>query len=305
MSFAQIFKKLLGGILPAVIAIATLVPTACTNTGTTANLNSNSNVASVANTNASVPSSSTTALEPKEPERYSVTTTITIQPTGNAPQTNIPPMQFSFAKIGTERRVSFKLPDPVGEVIYLEKSPLKYLIFPARNQYVELDPNELGFQFGELMSPASAIQRLKERAQYEPLGTETVNGRTAVKYRFKASTDTHTKVGTAQADSIVYVDQETGLPLRSEIETMTSSGAGARIVTAAESLQLSPDSTLFEVPTGMKKVTSAELKQQVQSFVSTVRVLAGYVKQQGTSPEAVQPSASSNPQTANNNAARK
>jgi hypothetical protein len=222
------------------------------------------------------------AIEAREPDRYSVTNTITVQPTGSSPQTTVPPLQFTFARIGTDRRVSFKLPDPVGEVIYLEKTPLKYLIFPSRNQYVELDPAELGFSLGDVMSPVTVLERLKQRAQYEQIGTETINGRTAIKYRFKGSTDTHTKVGTAQADSIVFIDQETGLPMRSEIDTTTSSGAGARIVTVADSLQFSPDISLFEVPTGMKKVTSAELKQQVQNFVATVRAFAGYLRQQGS-----------------------
>jgi hypothetical protein len=223
-------------------------------------------------------------VEPKEPDRYSVTTTITVQPQGNTPQANIPPLQFSFARTGTDQRVSFKLPDPVGEVIYLEKPPLKYLIFPARNQYVELDPQELGFKLGDLMSPASAVARLKERSQWETVGTETVNGRTAIKYRFRGATDTHTKVGTAQVDSVVYVDQETGLPLRSEIETTSTSGAGARIVTNADSLQLTPDASLFDVPTSMKKVSSADLKQQVQGFVGAMRVVAGYLRQQVATP---------------------
>ena len=270
--------------LLVVIALAALAASGCTSPGTNTNTTANTN-ASPANANTSASPSTATTFAPKEPERYSVTNTITIQPTGSSPQANVPPMQFGFAKLGLDRRVSFKLPEPVGDVIYLEKAPLKYLIFPSRNQYVELDPNELGFALGDVMSPVSAIERLKEKAQYEQLGVETLNGRSAVKYRFKGSADTHTKVGTAQADSIVYIDQETGLPLRSEIDTSSSSGAGARIVTVADSLQFTPDATLFEVPTSMKKVTSAELKQQVQSFVAAVRAVAGYLRQQvNTSP---------------------
>src|SRR6266404_2755223 len=263
------------------VALTALASSGCTSAGTntTTNMNSNTNAAS-ANANTNGVAAGGTTLEAREPERYSLTSTITIQPTGNSPQANIPPLQFSFARMGTDRRVSFKLPDPVGEVIYLEKSPLKYLIFPARNQYVELDPNELGFQLGDVMSPASAVERIKERAQYEQVGTETVNGRTAVKYRFRGATDTHTKVGTAQVDSIVYVDQETGLPLRSEIDTTSTSGAGALVVTNADSLQLTPDASLFDVPTSMKKVSSAELKQQVQSFAAVVRSIAALVRQQ-------------------------
>jgi outer membrane lipoprotein-sorting protein len=264
-------------------AVAGVLLSGCTNTGTNATANLNANASSMATTNTNANSAAATGssgLEAKEPESYSATTIITVQPTGNAPQTNIPPLQFGFARMGTDRRISFKLPDPVGEVVYLEKPQLKYLIFPLRNQYVELDPDELGFQLGNLMSPASALERLKERTRYESLGTETLNGRAVVKYRFTGAADTRTKAGTAHADSVVFVDQETGLPLRTEIDTTSSSGAGARIVTATESLQLSPDSTLFEVPTQMKKVTSAELKQQVQAFVSGMRQFAGYLRQQ-------------------------
>ena len=285
MSYVEIkkFFPVLGLLL--IVALVAIASSGCATVGTnsTANLNSNASVSS-ANANAPVLPSSAASLEAREPERYSITNTITVQPTGTSPQTNIPPLQFSFARLGTERSVSFKLPQPVGEVIYLEKAPLKYLIFPARNQYVELDPNELGFALGDVMSPVSVVERLKQRTQYEQLGTETVNGRTAIKYRFRGAADTHTKVGTAQADSIVYIDQETGLPLRSEIDTTSSSGAGARIVTVAEQLQFTPEPRLFEVPAGMQKVSSTELKQQVQGFVGAVRAVAGYLRQQVSTP---------------------
>ena len=272
---ASNYITILGAVL---LVLGAVLTSACATAGT--------NTATVSNSNAAAPTPPPppAPLEAREPDRYSVATTITVQPTGNAPQTNIPPMQFTFARITDQRRVSFKLPDPVGEVIYLEKPPMKYLIFPARNQYLELDPNELGFQLGELMSPASAIQRLKEKSRYEMLGTEAINGRTAVKYRFSGAVDTHTQAGTAEANSIVYVDQETGLPLRSEIDTSSTSGAGARIVTTTDNLQLTADAAMFEVPTTMKKVTSTELKQQVQSFVGAMRAVAGYFKQQMETP---------------------
>jgi hypothetical protein len=272
---ASNYTTILGAML---FLLGAVLSSACATAGT--------NTATVSNSNAAAPAPPPppAPLEAREPDRYSVATTITVQPTGNAPQTNIPPMQFTFARLTDQRRVSFKLPDPVGEVIYLEKPPMKYLIFPARNQYVELDPNELGFQLGELMSPASAIQRLKEKSHYEMLGTETVNGRTAIKYRFSGAVDTRTQAGTAQANSIVFVDQETGLPLRSEIDTSSTSGAGARIVTSTDNLQLTADVAMFEVPTAMKKVTSTELKQQVQSFVGAMRAVAGYFRQQMETP---------------------
>src|SRR5690348_316956 len=130
------------------LTLTILISSGCTSTPT-----DTAPVATI-NANKSTPPPSAPPLEAREPDRYSITNTITITPTGTSPQKNIPPLQFSFAKLETYRRVSFKLPDPIGEVIYLEKPPMKYLIFPARNEYVELDPQELGFQLGEIMSPA-------------------------------------------------------------------------------------------------------------------------------------------------------
>lgn len=289
MSYRVIREKNVAARVFGMAAVAGVLLSGCTSAGPNATANLNANAGSIAMTNTNANSmAAASSLEAREPENYSATTMITIQPTGNAPQANVPPLQFGFARMGTDRRVSFKLPDPVGEVVYLEKPELRYLIFPSRNQYVELDPNELGYQLGNLMSPASALERLKERSKYESLGTETLNGRTVAKYRFKGAVDTQTRAGTAQASGTVFVDQETGLPLRTEIDSTSSSGAGAQIVTVTEGLQLSPDPTLFEVPTQMKKVTTAELKNQVQGFVNGMRVFAGYLRQQV---EAAQPAA--------------
>lgn len=295
MIYKQIIKRvsLAASILSTTFMALFLI--GCSNTPNSNVTNTNANRAmatntntssSTANTNTSTVPTGSAALETREPERYSVTTKMTIQPTGSTPQANIPPLQFSFAKVGVDnRRVSFNLPNPVGEIVYIEKGAFKYLIFPARNQYVELDPNELGFQLGNLLSPATIIERLKERTQYEMMGTETINGRTASKYRFKGAADTRTQAGTVQADSLVYVDQETGLPLRSEVDVMTSNGKGARVITETSSIQTQPEMALFEVPTAMKKVTTAELKQQVQGFVNAVGVFAAYMRQQtGISP---------------------
>src|SRR5438132_8984836 len=63
----------------------------------TANMNSNANSAAAntnANSNLAMPAVAT--VETREPDRYSVTTTITVQPEGNTPQANINPRELSF-----------------------------------------------------------------------------------------------------------------------------------------------------------------------------------------------------------------
>jgi len=99
------------------LVLTMLISSGCTSTPT-----DTAPVATInANANKSTPAPTVPPLEAREPDRYSITNTITITPTGTSPQTNIPPLQFSFAKLETYRRVSFKLPDPVGDVIYLDE----------------------------------------------------------------------------------------------------------------------------------------------------------------------------------------
>jgi len=258
--------------LTAAIALLTLASAGCMNTDTTT---------ASGNANAAAAAPEPNPIDLPEPDRYSLTTTVSIEPTGTSPNANIPPLQFTFARLGPDTSLSFRLPDPVGQVIYLEKAPMKYLIFPARSQYVELDPDELGFQLGSLMSPTTTLQRLRARGQYEKLGMDNVDGKPAVKYRFAGTTDTRTSMGTLQADSIVYLDRDTGLPLRTEISANASNGSGARIVTTSQKIDPYPDPALFTVPTDMKKVSSTELKQQVQSFVGAIRVVVESMRQGG------------------------
>src|SRR5262245_59074820 len=137
--------------LAGAVAVLTLMAAGCVNTETTT---------ASGNTNAAAPPPVPNAIDLPEPDRYSLTTTVTIAPTGTTPNANIPPLQFTFARMAPDVSLSFRLPDPIGQVIYLEKGSMKYLIFPARSEYVELDPNELGFQLGALMSPSAALQRL-------------------------------------------------------------------------------------------------------------------------------------------------
>lgn len=288
--------------------LSALTSAGCTSAPTT-NGNSNSNANSNANINSNANSNSSTtgaALTTTEPERYSTTMTISGTGTFNQRQGSMPPLQFDFAKMGTDRRWSFKLPAPVGEVIYLEKAGLKYLIIPARNQYVEMSPEQLGFQLGNLMTPITMIDQLKARTQHENLGTETVDGRAAVKYRFAGARDTRTQAGTVQADSFVWVDQSTGLPIRSDINISTTSGETARIATETRDIQLNPDPAQFDVPAGMRKVTGEELKQQVQGFIQAIQFFVQMMRAQqvgaapAATPAVTQPPAANSNQAATN-----
>jgi hypothetical protein len=283
-------------ILAFAVALALLASYGCTgptgNTNVNVNTNANTSPFQAANSNSSAAGAG--SLEAREPESYSTTMTLTGQYAGGQRQGNLPTLQFEFARMDDDRRWSFNLPQPIGEVIYLDKDNLKYLLIPARNQYVELRPEELGFRLGDVMTPVSIIEQLKSRGQHEILGTEPVNGRPAIKHRFAGAADTRTGAGSIEADSFVYVDQQTGLPLRSEVNFTSDRGDTARLVTETRDIQLNPQPSLFEIPTNMRKVTTQELKQQVDSFINAIRIFGEMMRRESATAPPPQAAANAN-----------
>ena len=246
-----------------------------------------------ANAGPRTPSSQSATIEIKEPERYSVAMTISAQETASEAPAPMLTQQLSLARLDADRRWTFVFPPPLGQIMYLEKSGLKYLVLFDRKQYVEITPDALGFQFGNVLTPNSIAERLKS-SQYEKLGLEPVNGRTAMKYRSAAAGDNSTHI-----DGLIFVDQETGLPLRSELNTTARAGTKSRVIVEVRDIQLSPDRAQFDVPAGMKKVSQQEARQQIEGFASALRSFADIIS--GTQST---PVANANRSAANKNARR-
>src|ERR1700759_2722966 len=157
------------------------------------------NAIAMANTNASptpgAPTDSSTApggpnapFGTKEPDRYSMKINVSLQGNANNKQGGAQ-MEIEFARVDANRRWTLKIPSMNQEITYMEKPGLRYLIIPARSQYVEVTPESLGVPIGSLLSPAAIMERLQARP-HENLGTETINGRTATKYKFSGVANT-------------------------------------------------------------------------------------------------------------------
>jgi hypothetical protein len=99
-------------------------------------------------------------------------------------------------------------------------------------------------------------------------------GRTAEKYRYATTANTSTSAGQVNAEAFVFVDKETGLPLRSELYTEASGNVqgvkGAKIVAEMRDITTTVDETLFQVPPGMNKVPPEQVRAQIESFTNTV-----------------------------------
>src|SRR5829696_1177745 len=203
-------------VLTLVLAISLLVfvSSSCSRTPVeNVNVNTNTNVnanATVSNINASTAPSTIAA---REPESYKATLVFSAETEGGDKTIGIPTLSAEVAKNGNDRRLAFKLPDG-SDLIYLEHNGVQYGIAPGRKQYAELTPQATGFQLQKLMTPGQVVAYLDRLRGIELVGEEQLAGRTALKYRYARTAQTQTSAGEVRTESFVYVDKDTGLPLR-------------------------------------------------------------------------------------------
>jgi hypothetical protein len=107
-----------------------------------------------------------------------------------------------------------------------------------------------------------------------------------------------------QTDAFIYVDKETGLPLRAELFTEASGNVqgvkGAKIVAEMREITTNVPPTTFEVPTGFSKVSEQQVRAQVDAISNTVAaVLRTLLTNMNTTPPpAASPTPTATPATA-------
>ena len=263
-------------ILLLVISAGVVTLNACAR-GTTVNTNVNTNIN--ANTNANLSAANVNAntapstIAAREPETYKATIVFTAETEGGEKTIGIPPLSAEVARNGADRRLSFKLPDG-SDLIYLERAGVQYGIAPARKQYAELTPAATGFQIQKLMTPGQLVAYLDRLQGIQLVGEEQFQGRTAVKYRYARTAQTQTSAGQVETESFVYVDKDTGLPLRAELYTEASGDVqgvkGAKVVAELRDITTNVPPSTFEIPEGMNKVSEAQVRQQVNAVSNAV-----------------------------------
>jgi len=95
------------------------------NLNTNTNVNVNANTTGVSNINASTAPSTIAA---KEPETYRATIVFSAETEGGDKAIGIPTLSAEVAKSGSDRRLSFKLPDG-SDLVYLEKAGTRKPLF--------------------------------------------------------------------------------------------------------------------------------------------------------------------------------
>ncbi len=280
--------KFLGGSVTLLLALAVagcqqgaVTETANTNTNATtanANVNTNSNV----NTNAAP--ASTAMIETREPERYRANVVFTqAEVSGSAQQKSASLPQIQVARSGADRRYAINLP-AVGEVIFLDRADKRYLVLPSRKQYVELSKEMTGFDVRSL-TPGQMVAQLQKQPGMTRVGDDTVNGRGVVKYRYATTAQTGTQAGDVQSESFIYVDNETGLPLKVEGYGQASGNvrgmSSGKVTVEMRDIQTEVEPALFELPQGYTQITQDEIKQQLQMLSGLFQVLMSNMNAQG------------------------
>jgi len=248
--------------------------------------NSNSNTNANANTQASSqpsPGNANSAdtdrgiaINAREPEKYSATLVFSIETQGGDKAIGIPSLSVQVARNGGDRRVEFKLPDG-SPLVYLDHNNRHYVILPDRKQFAELSPEATGIQIHKLITPGQLVEDLKKIRGVERLGEGPMDGRAAEKYRYGASTNTNTKAGEVKAEAFVYVDKETGLPLRAELLAESSGDVkgvkAAKVVAEMRDIKTDVAATLFEPPAGYSQVAPEKVRQQIDALTSAVAAI--------------------------------
>ena len=259
------------------ISLAGLAGSSCQRADTNANTNLAANTnTSLANVNANLSPEPASVIAAREPDRYRAVLVFSAETEGGQKTVGIPSLSAEIARNGADRRVSFKLPDG-SDLIYLEQGGKHIVIAPARKQYAELTPEATGFQLHKLMTPGQLVSYLEKLKGVERVGEEPMNGRAADKYRYATTTNTSTSAGEVKSEAFVYVDKETGLPLRAELYTEASGSVqgvkGAKIVAEMRDISTNVDESLFQIPVGLNKVPPEQVRSQIDAFTSTVAAL--------------------------------
>ncbi len=256
------------------------------------NGNSNANANANSNGNANSPGNSQTgpaninansesdnrglAINTREPDKYSATLVFSIETQGGDKAIGIPSLAVQVARNGDDRRLEFKLPDG-SPLVYLDHNNRHYVILPARKQYAELTQDATGVQFHKLITPGQLVEDLKNIPGVERAGEGLMDGRSAEKYRYSASTNTNTKAGEVKAQAFVYVDKETGLPLRAEMLAESSGDVkgvkAARVVVEMHDIKTDAAPALFEPPTEYTQVAPEKVRQQVDALTTAVAAI--------------------------------
>lgn len=210
-------------------------------------------------------STTTPPFSTKEPERYQWTRVITVA-AGADNQAGVPSSVF-MARDGDRRREDYEILQGV-KLSVLRLPEGSYTLYPAKKIYAEIG-GEAGAQGGAQaarnvppdFSADKLVNASRTGARYERLGTEEVEGRACVKYRVT----TRGAQGGGTSETLLWIDETLGMPIKSESTTRTQAGDVSRYTVEYRDIKLEADDSLFLLPKDYRKVSPEEVQRETLS----------------------------------------
>jgi len=200
--------------------------------------------------------SATPPFQTKEPERYRATRTITtVTATGETTIT-----RNTIARDGELRRDETEMWQ--RRVVYLYLPEGKFLLVPDEKLLVDLTKTDgaeaPGIDDASESSPDRLLHTDPIATTYQQIATETINGRTAQKYRVVVNSSTGTNVSVNE--TLIWIDDALHMPVKSE----TTSSDGKRVMMELSEISLDVDRGVFQIPEGYEKIAMRDLLERLK-----------------------------------------
>jgi hypothetical protein len=287
------------GVFAAAAAVFALAAAGCQQAVETSNTAANANGNSTVNINGSNANMTTSTvqtntgqtIQAREPDKYTATMVATLATAGQ--QQAQGKAESKVARNGADRRYSVTVP-VLGELVFLDKADKRYVIINGRKQYAELTQEMTGVNMDQVrsMTPGQLVAFVTKQQGVTQVGEETFNGRPAIKYRATGGTQTQTTAGQVKGETFIYVDKETGLPLRIEGFGQSTGNVqgvtGGNVVIETRDLKTDVNPTDFEIPQGYKQLTPEEVRAQVAQLGQLIQGVLAFInaQQAATAPTA-------------------
>lgn len=258
--------------LALMLTVVAGATTACKRSGEEANTGGAASGAGGGNSsNASGNTSRTPPFSTKEPERYTATMVVTGSLGGDTPVipgiSNLLSREIRIARDAERRRVDYEL-IPGARMSDLQLASGHYVLLHSKKLYAEVKPGEGGTlssmaqNLPSDFSPDKLLNESDPGANYEKLGTETVNGRATTKYRVTTAAGGDEARG-VKTETIIWIDESLGMPVKSETTSTGETARGSKVSMEMRDIKQEVDASLFELPKDYKKVTSDEITAQM------------------------------------------
>lgn len=209
------------------------------------------------------PAVSALPFSTKEPALYQAEIVISLPgtPAANAPDDDAAGQKYFVARDGEKRRTDYEL-SPKETMSVLEDEGGKTIVLLPQKKCSAEEKAAAGSAAptqGESFTDFLTSGRLAENipTNFESLGKETIGGQALAKFRVRYE---KTNGVESISEALVWVDEELGMPVRTEFYTLKDGQKTNPVTTEFRNIKLSVDAGVFNKPDGCQNISAGEMQ---------------------------------------------